>query len=314
MTHPPLRSPELSSKLTLVVSGASGLIGSAVTRVFEQRGNTVRRLVRRDVRGPNEIAWDPEKGTLDASALEGANAIINLSGENLAQRWTDSAKRKIRESRISATTTLSRAIASLAAKPPVFLSGSAMGIYGAHRDETLDESSAVGSDFLASVCVEWEAATSPAANAGVRVVLLRTGLVISRDGGVLEKLMLPFRFGAGGKLGSGEQWMSWIALVDYVEALAFLIRNESVAGPVNLVAPNPVTNAEFTRVLGRVLRRPALFTVPGFAMSLVMGEMAEDTVLASQRVRPRKLLEAGFDFTMPTLEAALRDELTRSTR
>ena len=296
----------------MVVSGASGLIGSAVTRVFENRGHTVRPLVRRDIRSPNEIAWDPAKGTIDTSALEGVDAVINLAGENLAQRWTDSTKHRIRDSRVNATATLSRAIASLSKKPRVLLSGSAMGIYGAHRDETLDESSTVGSDFLASVCVEWEAATSPASDAGIRVVLLRTGLVLSKDGGVLEKMMLPFRLGAGGKLGSGEQWMSWIAIADYVEALAFLIQNESIAGPANMVAPNPVTNAEFTRVLGRVLRRPALLTVPGFAMSLVFGKMAEDTVLASQRIRPRKLLEAGFEFTLPTLEAALRAELTRS--
>jgi len=239
--------------------------------------------------------------------------VINLAGEPIAQRWTDDAKRRIRASRLNATSTLVRALSAISDKPRVLLSGSAIGIYGAERTGTVDETSSLGDDFLASVAKEWEAATDPAKAAGIRVVLLRTGIVLSRNGGALEKLLLPFKFGAGGKLGSGNQWMSWIALADYVGALAFLLETERVSGPVNLVAPNPVTNAEFTRLLGRVLRRPALFTVPRFAMSLVLGEMAEDTVLADQRVRPLRLLEAGFNFTLPTLEAALRAELTQST-
>jgi uncharacterized protein (TIGR01777 family) len=192
-------------------------------------------------------------------------------------------------------------------KPRVMLSGSAVGIYGTRGDEILDESSDLGNDFLASVCKDWEAATAPASDAGIRVVHLRTGLVLSREGGVLKKMLLPFRLGVGGRLGDGNQWMSWIALSDVVAALAFLLRAEFVSGPVNLVAPNPVMNAEFTRTLAHVLGRPALISVPKFALTLLLGQMAEDTVLASQRVRSRRLLENGFKFKQPALEGALRD-------
>jgi uncharacterized protein len=274
----------------------------------------VKRLVRRPARGENEVAWDPSRGTIDASRLEGVDVVINLAGESLAQRWTESAKRLIRNSRVDGTTTLSRALATLERKPRVLLSSSAIGVYGLHRDDSVDETSTLGDDFLARVCREWEAATGAASDAGIRVVHLRAGLILARAGGALEKLLIPFRLGLGGRLGSGQQWMSWIAIDDYVEALSFLIDDASIAGPVNLVAPNPVTNAEFTRVLSRVLRRPAFFTVPRFALSRGVGEMAEATLLASQRIRPRRLLEAGFSFTLPTLEAALRFELTRSTR
>jgi len=270
----------------------------------------VLRVVRRDARAATEIAWNPSAGSIDAAKLDGVDAVINLAGANIAQRWTDDAQRAIRESRISGTTALCNALAGLPNKPRVLLSGSAIGIYGAHRADPVDESSSLGNDFLATVAREWEAATAPASGAGIRVVTLRTGIVLSRHGGMLEKLLLPFRLGVGGKLGSGEQWLSWIALADYVEALAFLLTAERVSGPVNLVAPNPATNAEFTRALGRVLRRPTVFTVPKLAMSLAYGEMADDTIFASQRVRPRRLLEAGFAFALPTLEGALREELT----
>jgi uncharacterized protein (TIGR01777 family) len=315
MTNPVLYS--LSSpptQMTVAVSGSTGLIGSAIVRVLEQRGHVVRALVRRSAQSDSEITWDPETETIDATRLVGVDAVINLAGESLAQRWSDNAKRRIRDSRVKGTTTLARAIASLDPKPRAMLSGSAIGIYGLRGDETLDESSTLGSDFLASVAKDWEAATQPAADAGIRVVNLRTGLVISPDGGALQKMLPPFRAGVGGRLGDGRQWMSWIALTDYVEAVTFLLDDASIAGPVNLVAPNPVTNEEFTRVLARVLRRPAFFHVPRVALTLAMGEMAEATVLASQRVRPRRLLEAGFNFTLPTLEAALRAEFTRSAR
>lgn len=300
--------------MTLAVTGATGLIGSALVRALTQRGNVVRPLVRRPAQNETEISWDPERERVDASRLEGVDAVINLAGEPLAQRWSDSVKRRIRDSRVEGTAALSRAIASLATKPRVMLSGSAMGIYGLRGDETLDESSTLGSDFLSSVAREWESATKPAVDAGVRVVYLRTGLVLSPHGGALPKLLTPFRLGAGGKLGDGKQWWSWIALADYVEAVTFLLDNASIAGPVNLVAPNPATNEEFTRVLAGILRRPAFFHVPRAALKLTMGEMAESTVLASQRIRPRRLLEAGFNFSLPTLEAALRAELKRSER
>lgn len=300
--------------MTVAISGSTGLIGSTIARVLEQRGHAVRSLVRRPAKTPSEISWSPERETIETARLDGVDVVIHLAGESLAQRWTDDTKHRIRESRVKGTSTLARAIASLDHKPRVMLSGSAIGIYGKRRDETVDESSTLGDDFLAVVCKEWEAAAEPAAAAGVRVVNLRSGLVASPKGGILEKMLLPFRLGAGGRLGSGQQWMSWIALSDYVEALMFLIDDDSLSGPVNVTSPNPVTNEEFTRVLARVLRRPAFFHVPAAALTLAMGEMADATALASQRVRPRLLLEADFNFSLPTLEAALRAELTRSER
>ena len=294
----------------VAISGASGLIGSALVREFTSRGAEVRPLVRHAPRGPHEIAWDIDAGTIDAAKLEGVGAVIHLAGENLAQRWSSEVKRKIRDSRVKSTTLLARTLASLSTKPAVLLSGSAIGIYGSRGDEILDESSPLGDDFLAKVCKEWEAASAQAADAGIRVISLRTGLVLSKDGGLLRKLLLPFRAGVGGKLGSGDQWVSWIGLADYVRAVAHLIDSDSAKGPVNLVSPNPVTNQEFTDLLARVLKRPSLFSVPAFAMKLAMGEMAEETALASQRVQPGRLLQIGFEFQQPTLESALRDALT----
>jgi uncharacterized protein (TIGR01777 family) len=296
----------------IAISGSSGLIGSALVRALGAHGQDIRPLVRRAARSPNEISWNPEQGTIDASALATVDAVIHLAGENIAQRWTRASKQRIRDTRVRGTTLLARTLASLAAsapRPRTLLSGSAIGIYGNRGKETLDESSAPGGDFLAEVCKAWEGATAPAADAGIRVVHLRTGVVLSKSGGALTKLLPLFRIGAGGRLGDGRQWMSWIGLAEYVDAVAFLLRSETVTGPCNLVAPNPVTNEEFTRVLGRVLHRPELLNVPRFALQLAMGEMALDTVLASQRARPRVLLEAGYRFTYPTLESALRAEL-----
>ena len=305
MTPPPQQQ-------TVAIAGSSGLIGTAAVRVFEQRGMRVLRIVRRDARADNEIAWNPSKQSIESAKLDGVDAVINLAGANLAQRWTDGAKREIRESRIGSTMTLCRALAGLANKPRVLLSGSAIGIYGAKRADIVDESSSLGDDFLATVARDWEASTEQASAAGIRVVHLRTGIVLSPNGGVLEKLLLPFKLGVGGRLGSGDQWLSWIALSDYLDALSFLLTADAISGPVNIVAPNPVTNAEFTAALGRVLRRPTLLPVPKIAMELVFGEMADDTIFASQRVRPSRLLEAGFAFALPTLEAALRKELTNA--
>jgi uncharacterized protein (TIGR01777 family) len=293
--------------MVIAISGSSGLIGSALTGALETRGHTIKRLVRRSARGADEISWDPARGQLDSRGLAGVDAIVNLAGENLAQRWSASARARIRSSRVNGTTLLAQAVAAMQTKPRVLLSGSAVGIYGNRGDEILDESSDLGNDFLASVCKDWESATAPAAEAGVRVVHLRTGIVLSRAGGALSKMLLPFRLGVGGRLGDGRQWMSWIALPDAIAALAFLIRAESVSGPVNLVAPNPVLNAEFARALAHVLGRPAVFPVPKFALTLLLGQMGEDTVLASQRVRARRLLENGFKFKLPTLEDALYD-------
>jgi uncharacterized protein len=293
--------------MIIAISGSSGLVGSALSAALEARGHTIRRLVRRPARGPEEISWDPEREKLDPGGLEGVDAVVNLAGEPLAQRWTATARMRIRSSRVNGTTTLARALASTATKPRVMLSGSAIGIYGSRGDEVLDESSELGTDFLASVAKDWEQATTAASSAGIRVVHLRTGLVLSRQGGALAKMLLPFQLGVGGRFGEGSQWMSWIALSDLIAALAFLLRAEAVSGPVNLVAPNPVTNAEFARTLAYVLGRPAMVPVPRFALSLLFGEMGDQTVLASQRVRARRLLENGFKFKLPTLEGALRD-------
>jgi len=297
----------------ILVSGASGLIGSALTRALRSQNVQVKRLVRRRASQPDEVSWYPDRQEIDPHAMDGVTAVVNLAGENLSQRWTSSARQRIRDSRIQATTLLARTVAGSNPRPRVFLSASAMGIYGTHRDDPVDEGATLGDDFLASVCKEWEAATRPAADAGVRVAFSRTGLVMARDGGVLAKLLLPFRLGLGGKLGGGRQWMSWIALTDVVRALRFIVDNESIRGPVNVVGPNPVTNAEFTDTLGRVLGRPTVTIVPAFALKLALGQMAEDTALASQRVVPRRLNDGGFQFEFPSLEAALRHELQSSS-
>jgi uncharacterized protein (TIGR01777 family) len=293
----------------ILVAGASGLIGRALVRALSSEGRQVKRLVRRPASRPDEVSWHPARGEIDPRAMDGADAVVNLTGENLSQRWTTDARRRIRDSRIQATTLLARSIAGSNPRPRVFVSASAMGNLCTHRDDPIDERASLGDDFLASVCKEWEAATAPAADSGVRVALSRTGLVLARDGGVLAKVLLPFRLGLGGTLGAGHQWMSWIALTDVVRALRFMVENESLDGPVNVVAPNPVTNAEFTDTLGRVLGRPTFTIVPAFALKLALGQMAEDTALASQRVIPRRLSEAGFRFEFPGLEEALRKEI-----
>jgi uncharacterized protein (TIGR01777 family) len=248
---------------------------------------------------------------LDATALEGVDAIVHLAGEPIGQRWTTSARRRIRESRIGGTQLIATSIASLSRPPRVFVSGSAMGIYGSRGDEVLDEASAVGRDFLAELAASWEAEADRAAPAGVRVVKIRTGLVLSPRGGALARLLLPFRLGLGGRVGSGRQWVSWIALSDTVRAIRHVMESNGVVGPVNVGAPNPVTNAELTSTLGKVLHRPTIVPVPAAVLRLVFGEMGEGTLLASQRMRPRRLLESGFRFEHPTLESALRHELGR---
>ena len=288
------------------------MIGSAVARTFEARGHTVKRLVRRVASNSNEIAWQPTARDIDPrvkAQLEGVDVVINLAGEALDQRWTTSARRRIVESRVPGTLLLSRTLAALERKPRVMISGSAMGIYGSRGDEVLDESSAPGDGFLASICKDWEAATAPASEAGIRVVLSRTTLVLDRRSGAFPKFLLQFRLWAGGRLGSGRQWMSWITLRDIVGVFSFLIEQERITGPVNVVAPDPVTNAEFVRVLGRVLHRPVLLPVPTFALELVFGQMARETVLGSQRLVSRKL--GGYEFADPGLEGAIRSVLAR---
>ncbi|MFL5617858.1 MAG: TIGR01777 family oxidoreductase [Gemmatimonadaceae bacterium] len=304
--------PSSAASPFVAITGASGMIGRALLARLRRNGTRVRRLVRSpDAVGPDDIFWDPMRGTLEPREVEGADAVVNLAGEPIAQRWTGARRDAIRESRVRGTELLARVIVALDRKPSVLLSGSAVGYYGDRGDEAVDEDSAPGTDFLAEVAREWESATEAAKDAGVRVVLLRTGIVLSAHGGALERLLPHFRLGVGGPIGTGRQWMSWISLEDHVRAMEHAIATVGLHGPVNLVSPNPVTNAEFATTLGRVLDRPALVTVPRFALELLYGEMARSTILAGQRALPRKLLRTMFHFAHPTLEEALRFELAR---
>jgi len=306
------------ASLRIAVTGSTGLIGSALISFLTTGGDRVTRLVRprTSARGGgaslgDSISWDPDRGQLDPSALEGVDAVIHLAGESVSERWTTEHKRAIRESRVRGTGLLARTLALLRRPPKVLVSASAVGFYGDGGQRVLDESSPPGSDFLASVAQEWEAAARPAAERGIRVVHPRFGVVLSPAGGALARLLPAFKLYGGGKLGSGKQWMSWVALDDLIGAIHHLLFTESLAGPVNVVAPNPVTNEEFGKTLGRVLNRPAVMTVPAFAMRAMFGEMAEVMLLAGQRVTPRKLLESGFRFRHPDLDEALRFELGR---
>jgi uncharacterized protein (TIGR01777 family) len=302
--------------LRIAITGSSGLVGKALVPFLTARGHDVKRLVRSTPKSANEIHWDPARRQIEPDDLEGVDAVIHLAGEPIAERWTAANKIRIRESRVIGTALIAEAIASLTKKPRVFLSGSAIGIYGSRGSEWLDESSAPSNeDFLARVAQEWEAAAAPAAHAGVRVIHPRLGIVLHPDGGALERLLSVFRLGAGGKVGSGDQWLSWIARTDAVSALHFLLRDDDLRGPVNVVAPNPETNAQFSKILGHVISRPSMAHVPAMAVRLMLGaEMANATILASQRVRPKALDEYGFRFQYPHLEGALRHELAGATR
>ena len=299
---------------TVLISGASGLIGSALVGHLRGKGERVATLVRRDPRASHEIGWNPGAGHLPTGALDGVGAVVNLSGAGIGdRRWSESRKKEILNSRLQTTGLLATAIAASKAPPPVFLSASAIGIYGQDRgDETLDETSSSGDDFLARVAVDWEAATAPAAEAGTRVVWFRTGLAPPVGNRRFVGSFLPlFKMGLGGKIGSGKQWMSWISIDDEVAALMHLM-DSSLSGPVNLVAPNPVTNVDFTKALAKQLGRPAIFTIPRSALALRFGrEMAEGTALANQRVTPTRLVADGFDFTHSDLPSALRHVLGR---
>jgi uncharacterized protein (TIGR01777 family) len=293
----------------VAVTGASGLVGSALVRLLTGGGHTVHRMVRSRPTAPTDILWDPARGQLDAASLEGVDAVVHLAGESIATRWTAQHKAMIRSSRVEGTRLLATTLASLRAKPKVLVSASATGIYGDRGNEVLDESSTPGADFLATVGREWEQAAEPARDAGIRVVYARFGVILSPKGGALAKMLPPFQLGAGGKIGSGRQWMSWIALDDVVGAIRFAIFTDFLTGPVNTVAPQPVTNEEFARTLGQVLHRPSFATVPEFVVKLMFGEMGRATILASQRVLPRRLKSAGFTFRHPELGEALRHEI-----
>ena len=292
--------------MKVLIAGASGLIGSALIQPLAAEGTEVTRLVRSTPK-PGEIEWHPNQDAMDPTRLEGFDAIINLAGENVAAgRWTEDQKRKIHDSRVNGTHLLSEAMAKLANRPRVFVCASATGFYGDREDEVLDEHSDSGGGFLAGVCREWEKATEPAVAAGVRVVNLRFGVILSREGGMLAKLLTPFKMGMGGKVGSGKQFISWVAIDDVVSAIKLALNDETFRGPVNVVSPNPVTNEVFTKTLGHVLSRPTALAMPAFAARLAFGEMADEMLLTSQYVVPKRLSDAGFEFKYPELEDALR--------
>jgi uncharacterized protein (TIGR01777 family) len=297
----------------VLVTGSSGLIGTALVRDLEARGHTVTRLVRRAPRSEREQRWDPERGALEPAAIAGTAAVVHLAGESLAGgRWTETRKRRLWSSRVPATELLSRTIARLDPPPRVLVSASGAGIYGDRGDEPLTERSAPGRGFLAELARAWEAATTPAADRGIRVVVLRQGIVLSRHGGALQKMLPVFRLGLGGPLAGGKAWWSWIAIDDLLEVVRWTLDRESLSGPVHATAPTPVTNAEFTRALARVLRRPAVFPVPAFALRAMFGEMADEALLASARVEPEALTRDGFRFRFPEVEPALRHVLAAS--
>ncbi len=299
--------------MDVVISGASGLIGSELTRRLTGDGHRVIPLVRRRVQpGEAAIAWDPQAATIDRASFEGVHAVVHLAGESIAsRRWSPDQKEKILHSRTRGTTLLAETLVGLDSPPKVFISGSAIGIYGDRGDEVLTEASAPGDDFLAEVCTKWEAASRLAAAGGIRTVNIRTGIVLDPDDGALGRQLLIFKLGLGGRMGSGRQWQSWISLRDQVDAICHLL-GADVEGPVNLTAPNPVTNREFAAILGRVLRRPTLLPIPTFAPALLYGrELVEALLLVSQRVAPSVLEQSGFEFSHPDLEACLRDILDR---
>lgn len=299
-------SDQVGGARIVVVSGASGLIGQALVRELHRRGDTVRQLVRRPVRGEDERQWDPVAGTVDADALRGAAAVVHLAGAGIGdQRWTPARRAEIRESRVRGTTTLATAIVR-AASPSVWVSGSAVGIYGDRGQEELDEDSPPGSGFLADVCREWEAATTPAAEVGVRVVLLRTGVVMARQAGALARQLPLFRLGLGGTLGDGHQWVSWIALADEVGAILHAIDHGDLSGPVNATAPRPVPNAELTRAIGAAVHRPTRVAAPKRLLQLAMGsQLTDEALLVSQRVLPRRLEASGYRFLYPDIAGAI---------
>jgi uncharacterized protein (TIGR01777 family) len=302
--------------MIIAISGSTGLVGSALAESLEADGHFVRPLVRpssysdsRSGEGP-EIRWDPAAETIDAAALATVDAVVHLAGENIAgHRWTASFKQQILDSRVRGTSLLCKTLAGLATKPSVLVSASATGYYGDRGSELVDESSSPGAGFLANVCQQWEAATHSARDADIRVVNLRLGVVLSREGGAIKQMLTPFKLGLGGVIGSGEQYLSWIALDDVVRVIKFILSAAAISGPVNAVTPRPVTNREFTKTLGRVVGRPTIFPMPAFAARLAFGEMADEMLLGGVLVEPRVLKNARFEFEHPDLEPALRHVL-----
>ena len=300
--------------MRILVSGASGLVGKALIAALRAQGHSVGRLVRPGgARSEGDVAWDPLSATIDLAAMEGADAVVHLSGASIADgRFTPARKAVLRSSRIDTTRVLIDAMAKMRRKPRVFLCASAIGYYGDGGDDVLTESSANGTDFLALLVRDWEAEARRAEINGIRVARLRFGVIFSSDGGPLPLMLLPFKFGAGGRLGSGRQWMSWIALEDAVDVACAATEDERFTGAINVVAPNPLRNAEFTRIAATVLHRPGFFVAPAFALRIALGEMADELLLISQRVVPKRLEELEYRFRLPDCESALRTILSRN--
>jgi uncharacterized protein (TIGR01777 family) len=299
----------------ILVSGMSGPIGAALVPTLRSNGGEITRLARAGAglspsSNEGRIPWDPAQ-PVSPDAVSGFEAVIHLAGESIVGRWTSAKKAKIRDSRVVGTRNLAQALARAKEKPHVFVCSSAIGYYGNRGDELLKEESSSGNGFLPEVCREWEAATRPAAEAGIRTVQIRTGVVLSPKGGALGKMLLPFKLGVGGRIGDGRQWMSWIDVEDMVGAIHHILKTDLLHGPVNLVAPKPVTNAEFTKTLARALSRPAIFPMPAFAARMAFGEMGEELLLSSQRVEPTRLIMSGYPFRFSELRASLKNVLER---
>ena len=292
--------------MRIAITGSSGLIGAALAAALDAAEHDLLHLVRRPPTGSAEVQWDPETGSFDGS-LEGVEAIVHLAGENIGQRWTDDVRRRVLDSRVRGTTLIAEAAAGLASRP-ILICASATGFYGDRGDEIVDEDSVPGTGFLAEVVEAWEAAAEPARAAGLRTVHLRQGIVLAKGGGALARLLPPFRLGAGGRVGSGRQWWSWVSLDDTVAAYLFALE-QPLAGPVNVVAPGVVTNQEFVKALGRALHRPAFFPLPASAVKAAFGEMGEEMLLAGQRVAPTRLVAAGFTFGQPDIDSGFASAL-----
>jgi uncharacterized protein (TIGR01777 family) len=290
---------------TVAITGSSGLIGSALATALEASGHRVLRMVRRKANGDREISWNPAARLLDERTLQNVDVVVNLAGETIGRRWTSARRRAIRESRVRGTETITGAILR-SRRPITLVNASAVGYYGSRGDEVLDERSTNGRGYLAEVCRDWEGAAKTASAAGSRIVTLRNGIVLSQKGGALPEMLRPFRLGVGGRIGDGSQWLSWIDLSDMVRAIEFVIARPEIRGPVNMVSPNPVTNREFTATVSEVLKKPAVMPVPGFALKMIFGEMAGQTILASQRAIPSVLLKAGFIFDFPEIRDSLQ--------
>jgi uncharacterized protein len=292
--------------MRILITGASGLIGTALQRSFDEKGHELLLASRKEAKDSQHIQWDVEKGFSEPERLEGVDGVVHLAGESVfGLSWSDAKKKAIRDSRVDGTRSVVEAISKLKARPNVLVAASAIGFYGDRGDEEMTESSAAGDTFLAEVSKEWESEARRAEDAGIRTVLLRTGIILSKDGGALGTMLLPFKLGIGGVVGSGKQWMSWISIDDHIRVINYAIEYENVRGAVNSVSPNPVTNGEFTKTLGEVLYRPTILPLPSFAVNMVFGEMGDALLLASTRVVPKRLEDAGFEFKYPELKTAI---------